>query len=375
MRVLHFSDTHLGYNELDKIGPNGINLREQDFYQAFEYVIDKALELKPDIVIHSGDFFHRPSPPNRPMIFALEQLKRLSRENIPIVIIAGNHETPRTVYTSPILKAFNTIDGVYSIFEQHYDKFEFGDLVVHGIPHINDEKKLAKELGKAQAIKGKFNIILLHTSVGNKFMMKEYGELILEDEELSPLTEFDYIALGHWHNFQHIKSLKHAWYCGSTERMSHNEAREEKVFLTFELKKNKPVEPVRHPIPTRAWHYIEIDCKGQTVEQIKEELLTFADTHKLEEALLSIHFKQIKSGQSLLLSRRTLMGLLPGCVHINLSRKFVKDEEEIVHADELQSINLSHHMTDFIEKEIEDKDKVGRLTERIGHYFDRYNTK
>jgi len=86
VKILHFSDTHLGYNELDKTGANGVNLREQDFYDSFIYVIDKALEIKPDIVVHAGDFFHRPSPPNRPMIVALQQLKRLSDANIPILV-------------------------------------------------------------------------------------------------------------------------------------------------------------------------------------------------------------------------------------------------------------------------------------------------
>ena len=136
MKILHFSDTHLGYHDLDKISSTGINLREQDVYDAFEKTIDAALETRPDLIIHSGDFFHRPSPANRPMIFALEQLARLSAVNIPIVVIAGNHETPKTIFTSPILKAFRAIPNVFPIFQQKYETIEFGNVVIHGLPHI-----------------------------------------------------------------------------------------------------------------------------------------------------------------------------------------------------------------------------------------------
>lgn len=110
MKIFHFSDTHLGYYNYDKVTEKGVNAREQDFYDAFVFVIKQILERKPDLVIHSGDFFHKPSPTNRAMTFALEQLRILSKANIPIVIIWGNHSTPKTIYTSPILKAFGTVD-------------------------------------------------------------------------------------------------------------------------------------------------------------------------------------------------------------------------------------------------------------------------
>lgn len=76
MKIVHLSDTHLGYSNFDKVNDLGVNFREQDFYDAFERVVSQILEIKPSIVIHSGDFFHRPSPSNRAMTFALEQLKK-----------------------------------------------------------------------------------------------------------------------------------------------------------------------------------------------------------------------------------------------------------------------------------------------------------
>ena len=103
MKIIHFSDTHLGFSDLDVTNSEGVNQREADFYKAFSDVIDAILEIRPDYVIHTGDLFHRASPSNRAITFAMMQLKRLQEAKMPLVIIAGNHSTPRTSTSSPNL--------------------------------------------------------------------------------------------------------------------------------------------------------------------------------------------------------------------------------------------------------------------------------
>lgn len=235
MKIIHFSDTHIGFQNYDKVNNAGINTREQDFYDAFQFVINQILEYKPDLVIHTGDFFHRPSPTNRALTFALEQLKKLSFEKIPIVIIAGNHSTPKTIYTSPILRALKTIENVFPIFNQSLESFEFGDLVIHGIPHINDIKVQQEAFGNLKPVLGKINILMLHTSIGKRYLMEEYGEKILTEEYYTLINSFDYVALGHWHNFQKVPILENAWYSGSTERLSENEINSEKGFCLLDF--------------------------------------------------------------------------------------------------------------------------------------------
>lgn len=47
MRIVHLSDSHLGYVAYHALCPNlGINQREADIYSAFKQAIDKILELK-----------------------------------------------------------------------------------------------------------------------------------------------------------------------------------------------------------------------------------------------------------------------------------------------------------------------------------------
>lgn len=47
MKIVHFSDTHLGFNDLDVINDDNINQREADFYGVFSQVVEQIKELNP----------------------------------------------------------------------------------------------------------------------------------------------------------------------------------------------------------------------------------------------------------------------------------------------------------------------------------------
>ena len=85
MKILHISDTHLGFSAYRKATPDGINQREMDVYKAFEEFIDYAVKSKPDLIIHAGDLFDSVRPNNRAITFAINQIFRLTKEKIPIV--------------------------------------------------------------------------------------------------------------------------------------------------------------------------------------------------------------------------------------------------------------------------------------------------
>ena len=59
MRIVHFSDTHLGFNDLDVINEENINQREADFYDAFSQVVEQIKEIKPATWEHLGKMRQR----------------------------------------------------------------------------------------------------------------------------------------------------------------------------------------------------------------------------------------------------------------------------------------------------------------------------
>ncbi|MBV6439118.1 MAG: exonuclease SbcCD subunit D [Haliscomenobacteraceae bacterium CHB4] len=382
MRILHFSDTHLGFQAFDRVNAEGINAREQDVYDAFGRVVERILAEKPDVVIHSGDFFHRPSPSNRALTFGLEQLKRLCDARIPVVIIAGNHETPKTIYNSPILRALRNLDCVYPIFGETWEKFEFDGTVVHGVPHINDNRILYRELERLEPVAGKFNILMLHTSLGKKFLMEEYGEQVFPAEFEAKLADFQYIALGHWHNFQKIDLHPNAWYSGSTERLSDTEIGAEKGFLKLTFTKpdrfrkrdernDTDLSVTFEAIPTRPWLSWEMNrCCELSVAEIEAALEKFISENDTRDAMVSLLFNDIRPEQTLELGNLRLRQLFPDAFQLIFKRKTWSDSAFVRGIEVGQFDSLDKIFADYLRSKYpDDEATAGKLVERAAGYF------
>ncbi|MCW5923848.1 MAG: exonuclease SbcCD subunit D [Saprospiraceae bacterium] len=372
MKVLHFSDTHLGYQAFDRVSAEGINAREQDVYDAFERVVERLLALKPDVVIHSGDFFHRPSPSNRALTFGLEQLRRICDAAIPVVIIAGNHETPKTIYNSPILRALRSLDCIYPIFGEKWEYFEFDGVVVHGVPHINDSRILYEQLGRMRPVEGKFNILMLHTSLGKRFLMEEYGEQVFPDEFEAKLDGFQYVALGHWHNFQKIGLHSNAWYSGSTERLSDTEVGTEKGFIVLDIEPDGSAsKAVFEAIPTRSWLRWEMnECHACSVAEIEASLEKFISEHDTRNAIVTLLFNDIRPEQTLELGNLRLRQIFPDAFQLIPRRKTHSDTSFVRGIEASQFDRLDKIFADYLRSKYPDDDVTAKkLEERAAHYF------
>lgn len=371
MTVLHFSDTHLGFQAFDRVNEAGINAREQDVYDAFEQVVDQILSKKPDLVIHSGDFFHRPSPSNRALTFGLEQLLRISRANIPIVILAGNHETPKTIYNSPILRALRAIEGVTPMFSETWEQAAFGEVMVHGVPHINDLRILQRELARLEPTPGKFNILMLHTSLGRKFLMEEYGEQVFPAEFETKLAGFQYIALGHWHDCQSINLHPNAWYCGSTERFSDTEIGAEKGYLWLDIQPDHTVNAHFEAIQTRPWlKWERKNCQEISTAEMEAELLLLKEQQTTNNALLSLNFLDIRPEQSIELSNSKLRQLFPDCFQLIIKRKTLSDRAFVHDLESSQFDRLDKIFADYLQSKYpEQPELAAALIEKMGAYF------
>ena len=167
MKIIHLSDTHLGYGEYSRIDPaSGINQRELDVNAAFKQAIDIILKKKPDLVIHAGDLFDSPRPSNRAIHTALFELQRLSNAGIPTVLVSGNHSTPRVAASCSIFEAITILPNIYPVYKKQYEKIIIGDAAVHVVPHTSSDTELCAELDKVKKdAKAKYNILGLHAGI------------------------------------------------------------------------------------------------------------------------------------------------------------------------------------------------------------------
>lgn len=370
MRILHFSDTHLGFNDLEIVNEYGINQREADFYDAFTQVIDAIVEAKPDYVIHTGDLFHRPHPSNRAISFCLAQLKRLSVAQIPTIIIAGNHSTPRTRSTSPILAALRTLDHIHPVFEEAYEKVIFDNINFHCIPHINDEVSnlTAIEECEASIDADKRNIMMLHCSVGAQFMMEEYGERVYPHNKESLFERMDYVALGHWHGFGSVGKHPNVYYAGSSERTSSGDARNDKGYALITL--GERLEVMFHPITLRPSHRLRVDA--QTSADIFDELRSRGASLDVEGALLSITLENLSATQSIDIANRDIDTCFPTALNVQIQRKFRRSEASAA-TESVNAASLQEYFGAFLEEQSSTPEEFTRLNSKVAALFARYD--
>jgi len=58
MKICHIADTHLGAgSNHPKRGTSGLTLRQEDILHSFVEAVDRIIQIRPDICIHSGDLF------------------------------------------------------------------------------------------------------------------------------------------------------------------------------------------------------------------------------------------------------------------------------------------------------------------------------
>src|SRR5258706_9991591 len=111
MKVAHLADLHLGFRQFDRLTPRGTNQREADVADAFRRAVDDLLEQQPDLILIAGDVFHSVRPTNAAILFFFQQLQRVhgALPDTPIVMIAGNHDTPRSTETGTILRLYEAL--------------------------------------------------------------------------------------------------------------------------------------------------------------------------------------------------------------------------------------------------------------------------
>jgi DNA repair exonuclease SbcCD nuclease subunit len=365
LTIIHFSDTHLGFSDLDVLNEEGVNQREADFYDAFRQVIDAVIEIRPDYVMHTGDLFHRASPSNRAITFALSQLKRIEQVKIPLIIIAGNHSTPRTSNSSPILQALRTLDNVHAVFEQRYAKVEFGDVVFHSLPHVNDERIIPDELERVEANidTDKKNILMLHCSVGAHYLMHEFGEWVFPKDKEYLFEKMDYVALGHWHGFGSVGRHKNVFYSGSLERTSSSDRREEKGYLLLELDDGLSLE--LRTVALRKSRSFTIDTERF------EEAVAELNLSETDGALVEVLLTNLTTSTSIDITNKEIAALFDKAMHVKVKREFKASQGHTTH-DDIESISLESYFVSHIVESVADKGEQERLTSKAKALFARY---
>jgi DNA repair exonuclease SbcCD nuclease subunit len=247
VKLAHIADPHLGLRQYHRQTPSGINQREADVAQAFRGAVDGVIASQADAVVVAGDLFHSVRPTNAAIVFAFRQFQRLREAlpDAPIVLIAGNHDTPRSAETGSILRLFEELGVDVATDEPRRLLYPALDLAVLAVPHqalVGAARPSLRPQGDARR-----QVLVLHGEIEGVYPFDrtgaEYGGAVLGLQELAP-DEWSYVALGHYH-VQHEVAPR-VRYAGSLEYVSPN--------VWGEL-----VDEARHGLRGKAWLLVDVD--------------------------------------------------------------------------------------------------------------------
>ena len=293
MKILHFSDLHLGvesYGHID--AATGLSTRQNDILSSLDRVIDYALQNDIDLVLFSGDAYKSREPSQTQQREFAKRINRISGSGIPIFLLIGNHDLPNAIGRATSTEIFDTLaiknvhvsnkPDIYPIPTKH------GTIQIVSLPWLRRSALLSKEDTKnlnfeqlnqrmqesltdiintlaAKLDPGLPAILAAHiwvvgAKLGTEKMMTIGQEhTLLLSNVANPA--FDYIALGHIHKRQVLQNNPPVVYPGSLERLDFGDEDDEKGFYVIDI---EPDENGKRKVafdfhPTNGRRFLTID--------------------------------------------------------------------------------------------------------------------
>lgn len=254
MKLIHLSDLHLGKRV------NGFSMLEDQHYILREIlkIIDREA---PDGVLIAGDVYDKSVPPAEAVALLDEFLVELSRRQLQVYLISGNHDSPERlafggrlmdqsgVHVAPVY------DGRIVSFTQ---QDQYGSVEIFLLPFLKPAHvrrffpddpidsytdALRTVLSHAAVPADKRTLLVTHQFVtgASRCDSEDLPVGGSDNVDAAAFAPFDYVALGHIHNPQSA-GAPHVRYCGTPLKYSFSEAAHEKSVTVVELREKGTVD-------------------------------------------------------------------------------------------------------------------------------------
>jgi len=274
MNIIHFADLHIGVENYGRIDPQtGLSTRLRDFLDAFDELVEYALNWPADVVIFAGDAYKSRDPSQTQQREFAARIQRLAASGIPVYLLAGNHDMPNSWGRATALDIFETLavpnvtvsarPGIAVI------ETRAGPLQVVGMPWPNRaalltqeelrdmtladlDRELERRVSKRiHALAERLNpdlpaLLTAHIAMHDA-KIKSGSEGAMTTGHFATLLPsdlagqyFDYVALGHHHIYQQVRNDPPMFYAGSMQRVDFGEENDPKGFIAVTLDPAKP---------------------------------------------------------------------------------------------------------------------------------------
>ena len=279
MRILHFSDLHIGVENYGRTDPNtGLSTRLTDFLEALDELVEYALANSVDLVLLAGDAYKGRDPSQTHQREFARRLRRLSASGIPTFLLVGNHDLPAASGRAHAVEIFSTLDvpnvHVGGGLANYTVPTPAGPLQVLAVPWPSRGAMLARDESRGltieqirQEIERRMTaaiatraqqldpdvpaIMAGHVTVNGATVGSERSMMLGNDHVLNVSAvqrpELEYVALGHIHKHQVLRTPAAdgpdgigpaVAYSGSLQRVDFSEESDEKGFCIIDLDPN-----------------------------------------------------------------------------------------------------------------------------------------
>jgi len=272
MRILHFSDLHIGVENYGRVDPEtGLSTRLLDFLSALDEVVDYALTQKVDVVLLAGDAYKGRNPSQTHQREFARRLARLSLAGIPTFLLVGNHDLPSAVSSATAVEIFHTLQVPHLHVGDSLNTYTIptrqGLLQVLAVPWPKRSGLLSREESRGlsieevrQEIERRFTnaiedkvqnlrpdlpaILAGHITVNGATVGTEKSMMLGQDHVLLSSAvhrpQLEYVALGHIHKHQTLRDRPMVVYSGSLQRVDFSEEGDDKGFCVIDLDPSAP---------------------------------------------------------------------------------------------------------------------------------------
>ncbi len=212
-RIIHTADIHLGmkFSDLGRAG----NIIRKFQRKAFAAIVKTAIEKKADFLVVAGDLFDSKLVSDATYRFVASELRKL--EDIAVIVIPGTHDPAGAELIWNRVRKENLPESVKLILQPEDSPVTFPDKDTTFWAKPNQQSNSSEspipELRDNSL--SQYHIAAAHgtAQIGG---IEAKNDFPFTPEELQN-SNFDYIALGHWHSYKRIGELN-AYYPGAAEQ-------------------------------------------------------------------------------------------------------------------------------------------------------------
>ena len=397
MLILHVADIHIGVENYSTIDPEtGLSTRLLDFLKSFDEFVEYAIVNKADLILLCGDMYKSRNPTQTHQREFAKRISKLSNNNIPVVLVVGNHDLPHVLERASALEIFGTlyVPNIYigDSIQTHLIDTPKGSIQIITLPWIRRSGFLSREDTRDltpneinQAIQERLsNMIKIETNkldptipailaghvtvsgakTSSEQLMTLGSDYLLLTSDIA-LPELDYIALGHIHKHQILNKNPYIVYSGSLERVDFGEENDIKGFCAIEINPSNNIgNRVTNFefIPTNARKFVTININiSDDDENPNNTIISSINKFNIKDSIVKINIESPKNLKEIIRESEIRTSLKEAHYIASISTIINSNHSNRLGLTYSSNMNPNEYLKKYFQSKNFDKNKIDTL--------------